>query len=290
MARHSAANAKPSDDADAAGAAVQFPMSDRDFVRVAERIRRMAGIVLEPHKRQMIVSRLGRRLRATGTASFAAYLDRLDEGRDMAELQEFVDALTTNLTSFFREMHHFDHFERAVAGPAQSRGATRLRVWSAGCSSGEEPYSVAVTLLEALGRIPPDFRILATDLDSRVLATARQAVYPQDKIKGIPPRFARHFGPGPEPGTTMPPPAARSAVQFRHLNLQEDWPMRGPFDAIFCRNVMIYFGPETKAALISRFADLLVPGGFLYLGHSEAILGSHPLIEPCGTTTYRRKS
>ncbi|NNU79188.1 protein-glutamate O-methyltransferase CheR [Halovulum dunhuangense] len=265
-------------------------MTDRDFARIAERIARMAGIVLEEHKRQMIHSRLSRRLRALGMGSFTAYLDHLDAGRDPAELQEFVNSLTTNLTSLYREAHHFAHLEKHVLAPLSQQTAPRLRIWSAGCSSGEEPASIALTALEAMGNAPADIRILATDLDTGMLARAAAGQYPADRAADIPQRFARHLVRSECRRFVSLPPAAQGMIAYRCLNLLEPWPMTGRFDAVFCRNVMIYFSQPTKAALIDRFAALLTPGGYLYLGHSESILGQHGDLEACGETVYRRRT
>lgn len=271
--------------ADKAG---DLTMSDTEFQRVADRVFDMAGIVLESHKRQMIVSRLSRRLRARGIDDLTTYLDRLDNGKDQAELQEFLNTLTTNLTSFFRESHHFTHFEHNVLTPFKTQQRDKLRVWSAGCSSGEEPYSIALSALETLGRIPRDFKILATDLDTKMIDRGRAATYPAERVAGIDTRYGRHLKRQPEGETIKLPQAAQDAVSFRQLNLLQPWPMSGPFDVIFCRNVMIYFNAQTKAQLVDRFAQLLVPGGFLYLGHSESILGEHALLSNKGETTYQR--
>ena len=265
-------------------------LGDREFHRVADRVRAMSGIVLEPHKRQMIRSRLSRRLRVCGIATIREYLDRLDADGDPEELQQFVNTLTTNLTSLFREAHHFAHLEREVLAPHAERPGARLRIWSAGCSSGEEAYSIALCLWEVFGRIPPDALILATDIDTQMLERARAGLVPADRAADIEPRYARHLQRAAAgPGQLAVPPAAMAAISFRRLNLLERWPMAGPFDAIMCRNTMIYFAQDTKAALIDRFARLLTPGGHLYLGHSESILGEHPLLAACGQTVYRRK-
>lgn len=267
----------------------EITMSDTEFQRVAQRVSDMAGIVLEPHKRQMIVSRLSRRLRARSLDDIGTYLDYLDKGADRQELQEFLNTLTTNLTSFFREAHHFRHLERHVFGVLREKKASKMRIWSAGCSSGEEPYSIALTALETFGGIPSDFKILATDLDTNMLDRGRAGTYPIERVADTDKRFSRHFRQQPGGETVKLPAATMNAISFRQLNLLESWPMHGPFDAIFCRNVMIYFNAETKARLIDRFAEILVPGGFLYLGHSESILGEHPRLTNCGETTYQRK-
>lgn len=265
------------------------PMTARDFERVATRIHRMAGIVLEPHKKQMIYSRLSRRLRARGIAHFESYLDLLDTGRDTEELQAFVNTLTTNLTSLFRESHHFAHLESHVLAPLKGRACPRLRIWSAGCSSGEEPYSIALCVQEVLGQVPSDVMILATDLDTRMLETGRTGHYRREKMDNVPKRYARHLIER-DPLTCAMPDTLRRAISFRQLNLLEPWPMRGSFEVIFCRNVLIYFDAPTKATLVNRLAEQLCEGGFLYLGHSESLLGQHPLLESCGDTIYRRRA
>ncbi len=259
-------------------------LSDRDFNRVARRIEAMAGIVLEPHKRQMLATRLSRRMQGTCHRDIRAYLDAIDQDGDQIELQGFVDALTTNQTSMFREPHHFAHLERVIAACAPQ---APLRIWSAGCSSGEEPFSVALTLMAALGRIPEGARILATDIDSRMIARARLGTLPGLSCTQLEPRFGALLGPGDDAGSRQMPAEAMRAIRFRLLNLLETWPMRCRFDAIFCRNVMIYFSAATKVALIDRLAARLAPGGFLYLGHAESLLDRHPRLRACGKTVYR---
>lgn len=260
-------------------------MTEQVFERVAQRVHSLAGIVLEPHKREMIRSRLGRRLKATNIESFEEYIDHVDRGTDAKETQAFLNALTTNLTSFFREAHHFVHLRDKVLSDSMASGNTRLRFWSAGCSSGEEAYTIALTILDKFGAMPADARILATDLDTNMLETGRAGVYQADRCKSMESNYARLINKMPD-GRVKMPDAARNAISFRHLNLLERWPVKGPFDAIFCRNVMIYFGAETKTQLISRFADLLRPGGCLYLGHSESILERHPRLTSLGDTIY----
>jgi chemotaxis protein methyltransferase CheR len=237
----------------------------------------------------MIYARMARHLRGKDFPSVTAYLDHLDRGASDAELQSFINVLTTNLTSFFRERHHFDHLETHVLAPLKARPGTRLRIWSAGCSSGEEAYSIALTLRAALGRIPPDARILATDLDTNMLDRGRGGCYPADRLDTLPPALARGLPKPDQENRVTLPAELRNAIAFRRLNLLESWPMSGAFQAIFCRNVMIYFDAALKARLIDRFADVLTPDGILYLGHSESILGEHPKLISCGDTIYRRR-
>lgn len=265
-------------------------MTQAEFTRIAERVLAQTGIVLKEHKRQMVYSRMTRRLRALGLTSFTAYLDHLDAATDGGEARAFVNAVTTNLTSFFREDHHFEDFEREVLPHLIARRDGRLRLWSAGCSSGEEPYTLAMSLLHACRDAPPvDLRILATDIDTDMLDRARAGIYTRERTAKIPRRFSGYLLDGPDAETARIAPQVQALITFKELNLIGPWPVRGPFDVIFCRNVLIYFDGRTKAALIDRFADLLTPGGALYLGHSESLLDEHPLLESLGATVYRRR-
>ncbi len=264
-----------------------YPMSDAEFRRVAERAESRLGIELRGHKQHMIRARLSRRLRALGLESFSAYLELLEKPEGVAEEQHFANAITTNLTAFFRESYHFDHFERSIL--EREPGRRRLRVWSAGCSTGEEAYSIAMVVRQATGMSSGwDVRVLATDLDTAVLGEASKGCYPADRLKSVPPRYRTPTFLRIENGRIVPSEEIRSLISFRRLNLIESWPMRGPFDAIFCRNVLIYFSAEIKERIIERFADMLRPGGVLYLGHSESILGANPRLSSEGHTIYRR--
>lgn len=268
----------------------EFSMSDAEFRRIAERVFAIAGIVLKDHKRQMVYTRLSRRLRSLNLSSFTDYMDLLDGSGAGAELTEFCNAVTTNLTSFFRESHHFDHLREEVLSPLAG-GASRIRIWSAGCSTGEEPYSIAMTA-RAMGRslASADLRILATDLDTNVLGKAKAGVYPEARTTDVPADLRSGSMARRSAGEIEMTPAVKSLIAFRQLNLLHPWPFRGPFDAIFCRNVLIYFDAETKAALVRRFAEALTATGTLYLGHSESLLGEHPLLVSEGRTIYRRRA
>ena len=250
------------------------------------------GIALTDAKREMLYGRLARRLRKLNLASFAKYCDLLEQG-GAEELQELTNAITTNLTSFFRESHHFE----TLAGEAfpqieSTRSATRrIRLWSAGCSTGEEPYTIALVLRREIADMNRhDVKILATDIDTDVLAKASRGEYSAEALDHIPDPFCRYFKPIEESETSAikVAPDVRSLITFRPLNLVQPWPMKGPFDAIFCRNVMIYFDAPTKAKLIERFVKLIKPGGWLYIGHSESLLGSHAGLHLMGRTIYRR--
>lgn len=257
---------------------LDLKLTDAQFDRIARLIHQITGIHLSPGKETLVHARLCRRLRALGLENFKQYFALLDTEDGVRELPRLIDALTTNKTSFFREPDHFDFLREALLRPVQSAGP-RLRLWSAGCSTGEEPYSLAITLYDALADPAAcDIRILATDVSHRVLATARAGEYPAEALTDVPDDvIRRHFEPvgSPFPKVYRVRPHIRQWLRIAHLNLMEPWPMRGPFDAILCRNVMIYFDKPTQRRLIERFCALLRPGGWLLVGHSESLNGVH---------------
>ncbi len=265
----------------------EFAYSKRDFERVCRMIRLRAGIALAPGKEDMVYGRLVRRLRARGVCSFREYLDLLEHSND-SEWQDFTNALTTNLTAFFREPHHFEALGELLAQRDPRRG---LRLWSAAASTGEEPYSLAMTVAEHYGRVDASVRILATDIDTQVLETARSGVYALDRVAGLPEERLRRFfqrGSGANQGYCRVAEELRRMVEFRPLNLlDEAWDLRGPFDAIFCRNVMIYFDKATQYRVLSRLVPLLAAGGRFFAGHSESFFHATDLLLSCGRTIYR---
>jgi chemotaxis protein methyltransferase CheR len=270
----------------------EFEFSDEDFQALRRLVREVTGISLSEQKRELVYGRLARRLRALNLRSFREYRTLLsqDDGRELVQL---CNAITTNLTAFFREPHHFEHLRREVAQWGQA--SKRLRVWSAGCSSGEEPYSIAITVTEALPDIAErDAKILATDLDTNMVSTAQDGIYPaaslDDMPKGRRVRFFERTSRGRESASISVAQPVRRLITFKQLNLIGEWPMKGPFDAIFCRNVMIYFDGPTKANLVKRFVNLLKPGGFLYIGHSETLLEKQSGLHITGPTIYRKSA
>jgi len=274
----------------------EFAFSEDDFRSLSKLAYEQAGIVLPESKRNLIYGRLSRRLRALELSTFRDYRAYLTGAGGAGEMQNFVNSISTNLTKFFRESHHFDHFRSTVVVPyaqARGRGNRRLRIWSAGCSTGEEPYTIAVILQREMADIARhDVRILATDIDTEVLAKAAQGEYPENSIEDVPKAYRSYFAqnPGGRGSTVRLSTATRSLIAFRQLNLLNTWPFRGQFDAVFCRNVMIYFDTPTKAALVERFVERLIPGGWLYIGHSESLLGSHNGLKLMGRTIYRREA
>ena len=276
-------------------------LSDREFVQFRDLIYKLTGIALNDGKRQLVQSRLQRRLRFYHLASFGDYYALLcGKGSDDDEMTTFINCITTNKTDFFREPHHFefvtDRIIPEMAGQArEERRAPRLRVWHAGCSSGEEPYTLGMALAEALGGKPDwDVRQLASDIDTNVLALAERGVYAAERVASIPlDRLRRHFLRGREDGHEMyqVKPALRDQVAFRQINLLEEWPLRPEtrFDIIFCRNVVIYFDKPTQARLFARFEERLRPGGYLFLGHSESLHGTADSFDSVGHTIYRKR-
>ena len=270
----------------------EFDFADRDFRRVCELIHQRAGIALAPAKRDMVYGRLSRRLRALGMRSFQQYLDHLEKGGE-EEWQAFTNALTTNLTAFFREPHHFDKLrEELQARAAQATSANPLLLWSCAASTGEEPYSIAITACEVFNTLKPPVRILATDVDTQVLATAARGVYAVDRVSCLEPDIRRRYfqrGTGPNDGQCRVVPALRELIDYRPLNLLAPrFDIGGPFTALFCRNVMIYFDKPTQRDILGRLVRHLADDGMLYTGHSENYLHAADLIQPCGRTLYRR--
>jgi chemotaxis protein methyltransferase CheR len=277
----------------AAPRAREFDFGNEDFEALRKLVKEITGINLSDQKRELVYGRLARRLRALHLRTFAEYRDLLasDGGR---EIGEFCNAITTNLTSFFRESHHFDYLREQVLQPlAADRAASRrLRIWSAGCSTGEEPYSIAMTVLESIPDLRTwDIKILATDLDSDVLAKAQRGIYAAERVRAIgAQRLGRFFAErrGREGATFEVKPELTSLITFKQLNLMHPLPMKGPLDAIFCRNVVIYFDKDTQRELFSRVAQLQRPGQLLFLGHSESLFKVSESYSSIGKTIYRR--
>ena len=264
----------------------EFAWTHQDFARVQSLIYQRAGISLHDGKHAMVYSRLSRRLRDTGYDSFHEYLSWL-EGHDGPEWQEFVNALTTNLTAFFREQHHFE----ILASLLCMRSAGPWNIWCNAASTGEEPYSIAMTVLETLGN-NASFKLMASDIDSRVLATAARGVYRLDGLKGLSQeRLQRFFlrGKGSNAGLARVRPELRKPIEFLSVNLiRDDWPFREPFDVVFCRNVMIYFDGPTQRRVLERIHRVLKPGGMLFVGHAENFSDSRDLFALRGKTVYER--
>jgi chemotaxis protein methyltransferase CheR len=270
----------------------EYPFSDQDFQRVRRMVYEQTGIALSDSKRQLVYGRLSRRLRALQLRTFDVYLEQVESG-DEEELRHFRNAITTNLTSFFRENHHFEFLANQLLPHLEfhNRDSRRIRIWSAGCSTGEEPYSIAMVMHEAAGQLLRnwDVRILATDIDTNVLEHARRGSYAGERLEKLEGgRMLRFFERESEPDQYRICDPVRQLVTFNELNLVGDWPMRGPFDVIFCRNVVIYFDRNTQRQIIGRMEGLQRPGDYLILGHSESLLDISTLYRLVGNTIHRR--
>lgn len=263
----------------------EFHFTDQDFERIRKLIYEHAGINLSDAKKDMVYSRLGRRLRATGLTSFRDYLALL-ETNDTDEWEAFVNSLTTNLTSFFREAHHFpilaQHIKKLKRRP--------IELWCSAASTGEEPYTMAMTMVDLFESFTPPVRILATDLDTHVLKKAQEGIYPLDRVEKLPPDVLKRFflkGTGSNAGYVQVRQELRNLVTFRQLNLlDERWPIKGPFDAIFCRNVMIYFDKPTQYKILQKFVPVMRRDALLFAGHSESFQHAADLFKIQGRTVY----
>ncbi|MDL2354797.1 MAG: CheR family methyltransferase [Pseudomonadota bacterium] len=266
--------------------AKEFNFTKSDFERVRALIYKRAGISLADSKQEMVYSRIARRLRATGIVSFSTYLDELEAGGLGDEWESFTNALTTNLTSFFREAHHFpllaEHLKRLPGGP--------ITIWCSASSTGEEPYSIAMTACEAFNSLTPPVQIIATDIDTNVLATGANGMYGIDRLDKMAPERAKRFflrGKGEQEGMVRVRSELRQLVTFKQLNLLADgWPLTGQFDVIFCRNVMIYFDKATQRKILARFVPLMKPSALLFAGHSENFLYVSDALKLRGKTVY----
>ncbi|PWB58296.1 MAG: chemotaxis protein CheR [Nitrosomonadales bacterium] len=265
----------------------EFHFTDKDFESVRSLIYSHAGIALNASKKDMVYSRLARRLRATGLNTFRDYL-RLLESDDHAEWQAFTNALTTNLTSFFREQHHFPILAEHVR---KHKGLHSINLWCSAASTGEEPYSMAMTMVDLFNSYTPPVQIIATDLDTNVLAKAEAGVYSMERLEKLPADTVKRFflkGTGNQEGFARVRPELRNMITFRQINLLHDnWPLRPPFDAIFCRNVMIYFDKPTQLRILQKFVPLLRPDGLLFAGHSESFHHAAALFRLIGNTVYQ---
>lgn len=268
----------------------EFVLTHAEFQDIAARIRESTGIVLADSKRDLVHGRLARRLRTLGCASFGDYLKRLDAPDGADEQTVLVNALTTNLTGFFRENHHFDTLARdALPGIINSSRTRRLRIWSAGCSSGQEPYTIAMVLRDTIPALQRwDALVLATDIDSDMIAQARTGQYDAEAAATIPPAArAAHTTTLPD-GQVAMSDGLKTLIRFKRLNLIGPWPMTGQFDIIFCRNVVIYFDKDTQRVLFDRYADILRPDGWLFIGHSESLYRVSDRFRHLGQTIYRK--
>lgn len=274
----------------------EFLLTGADFKKIASMLRADAGIFLPESKATLVYSRLAKRLRVLGLSNFKEYCAFVEGSQGKDERHSMLAALTTNVTRFFREPHHFEHLKTQILPPLiePAKRGGRIRVWSAACSNGQEPYSIALTILSLLPDANKfDIKVLATDIDPNMVAEGERGIYSETLLEEIPSELRRKwFVPAPQTAESQKNFSVaddlRTLVSFKELNLIGNWPMKGPFQAIFCRNVVIYFEQETQAKIWSRFVPLLAPKGSLYIGHSERLSGSAAdLFRSEGITTYR---
>jgi chemotaxis protein methyltransferase CheR len=266
----------------------EFEFTANDFARVRKLIYKHAGISLSEAKTDMVYSRVGRRLRALDYSSFKAYLDDLESQKIPEEWEAFTNALTTNLTSFFREEHHFPILANHLLTLQKP-----IRIWCSAASTGEEPYTIAMTACEAFGTLTPPVEIISTDIDTNVLKTASAGIYPYDRVSKLSEKRRKTFfqkGTGAHEGSVRVKNELRRLITFLPLNLlDEQWPIKGPFDAIFCRNVMIYFDKPTQSNILTKFTKLMKPQTLLFAGHSENFLYVSKDFQLLGKTVYQLK-
>ena len=269
----------------------RFTRDDFDYLR--KLVTETTGIIAGEDKYTMYYSRLARRLRKLGLSDFGEYRRFLNDNKDV-ELIELVNSVTTNLTSFFRENHHFEFITDTIVPALKKRGDRRIRIWSAGCSTGEEPYSLAITLARAIPDYQRwDIRILATDLDSNVVSKAASGIYDISRVDGMDQSLLKQYfrrGTGTNEGYVRVKPELQSLISFQQLNLLHSWPINDPMDFIFCRNVVIYFDKPTKEKLVDRYASQLLDDGYLFMGHSESLYKSTQRFKLLGKTIYQKVS
>ncbi len=269
------------------------PFTQADFNKMRGILYDYAGITLADHKRDMAYNRLVRRLRELKLSSFSEYFSYLDQHGD--EFSHFINSMTTNLTAFFREKHHFDFLAQELLPELERSGQRKLKAWSAGCSIGEETYSIAIAM-RGMSKVDTsgwDIELHATDIDSKVLETAQRGVYSLERVKVLPDSIKRRWflkGTGQQSGQAMVRPELKKIVKFHQLNLMQGWNIPDSLDFVFCRNVMIYFDNETQARLLDRMADVVKPGGYLFVGHSESPFRLTKRFRLIGKTIYQRVS
>jgi len=271
----------------------EFAYTRKDFDHLCQLVDRHTGIQLAEGKEDMLYGRLSRRIRKVGLASFKDYIRLLEEDESSDEFGEFINSVTTNLTSFFREEHHFDYLKKTLLPQLMKKNkvSRRIRIWSAGSSTGEEPYSIAISVAETM---PPgwDVKILATDLDTDVLLHGENGIYDDSRVEGLDKAVVKRWftKSKSQAGKVRVKPELQELIHFRQLNLLKPWPMKGPIDIIFCRNVIIYFDMPTKQKLMDRYADMLVNDGHLFLGHSEAMNNMSTRFVLDGKSVYTKRA
>lgn len=263
--------------------ATNVVLTDKEFQELSKQVYDLTGIVLKLEKKSMVHSRLSRRLKELNLFKYSDYISYLNGPKREQEIPHLITAITTNLTKFFRENHHFDYLKDVVFPSLQNHG--RIRIWSAGCSTGEEPYSLGMTIKEYMGHHAYNLKILATDIDPQVVAHAQAGIY--QKTEGIPTPYRSKYCISHGQGVTIQP-EVKNLITFKQLNLLDTWPMKGPFEIIFCRNTVIYFDKPTQQKLFKKMAALMPVGGWLFIGHSENLYNVCDQFKLVGQTIYQR--
>jgi len=267
----------------------EFPLTKKNFDLISQLTFDTSGIQLDYQKEDMVYVRLAARIKVLGLHDFNEYCDLISHKKD-GEYTHFINSVTTNLTSFFREPHHFEHLLKLlIQMKRDNTREKRIRIWSAGCSKGMEPYSIAMTILKASFKPEYDIKVLATDLDTTVLKIASKGLYNEDQMKGVDKADKNRFFNVQPKNHSQIKDRVKDLIAFKPLNLMEPWPINGPFDIIFCRNVVIYFNKDTQRVLFDRFADLIAPRGTLFIGHSETLQGVTQRFDNQGRTIYRKR-
>ncbi len=265
--------------------AKELKFEHKDFEQIAQIVHKKLGIVLAAHKKNMVYRRLAKRIDDLGFSSFAQYIQHLE--RDDSEFSTLANAITTNLTSFFRENHHFDHLTNLLKELALKKKS--IRIWSAGCSNGSEPYTIGMVVAAAIGHMKLDVKILATDIDTNMLSHGFAGIYPNEALEKIPAPFQKWTAPYGQDEFIMSD-EIKAMIRFKRLNLLENWPIDKKFDIIFCRNVVIYFDKDTQRVIFNKYADLLQDHGHLYIGHSENLMSVSDRYVSLGKTIYQKTS
>lgn len=268
----------------------EFAFSKDEFSFISDLVYEKIGIVLGDHKKNMVYGRLSKRLRKLGLTSFQDYIAKLKDDVNEEELTQLMNAITTNVTSFFRESHHFEHLKKVLADIiADIRKGQRVRIWSAGCSCGMEPYTIASVLCDMIPNIEQyDVKILATDIDQKMLEVSKKGQYGIEQLNNVPDNFKHKYTMNIDKDTFDISDKLKKLVVFKRLNLLHEWPMKGPFDVIFCRNVVIYFDNETQSVIFDKYADLLKKDGWLYIGHSETLMNISERYKLHGKSIYQK--
>jgi chemotaxis protein methyltransferase CheR len=267
----------------------EFELNDKEYFFLTRLVNEKTGIVLGENRKDMLYSRIVRRIRTLKLNNFQEYCNFISSKEGEQEIGEFINAVTTNLTKFFREEYHFEELKKILHEQIIPNNNNGIRIWSAGCSTGQEPYSIAMTIINEIPDYQAmDIKILATDIDTNVLDKANTGIYSARDVESIPDNYKRKFITQLDNNSYQVSSQLKDIIRFKRLNLLADWPMKGEFHIIFCRNVVIYFDKDTQKKLFDRYADIMIPQGFLFIGHSENLYNVSDRFQLIGKTIYRK--